>query len=177
MWTVKALIRQGGCPGWSESSLGAEEILLVLSCGGSIFSSHWTILTDFFLQAVRQYLNYRRLFEHVMRKPSLGFPTRKDTNGGCSAWKASSSLEVLDIAKTGIILLREQTIKMLIRCAGWSASLLSAHGKNRLSYNQYTYLHVSPFFLSEFSLLLYLSLWNICIYCNNRWLLKFIVFW
>ena len=28
---------QGGCPGWSESSLGAQIILMVLSCRGSIF--------------------------------------------------------------------------------------------------------------------------------------------
>ena len=31
----KNQIRLGGCPGWSESSLGAHVILLVLSCGGS----------------------------------------------------------------------------------------------------------------------------------------------
>ena len=35
MRTAKTLIRLGGCPGWSESSLGAHVILLVLSCGGS----------------------------------------------------------------------------------------------------------------------------------------------
>ena len=33
--TAKTLIRLGGCPGWSESSLGAKVILLVLSCDGS----------------------------------------------------------------------------------------------------------------------------------------------
>ena len=31
----RGLIRLGGCPGWSESSLGAQVILLVLSCAGS----------------------------------------------------------------------------------------------------------------------------------------------
>ena len=35
MRIAKALIRLGGCPGWSESSLGAYAILLVLSRGGS----------------------------------------------------------------------------------------------------------------------------------------------
>ena len=35
MRTAKTLIRLGGCPGWSESSLGAHAILLVLSSGGS----------------------------------------------------------------------------------------------------------------------------------------------
>ena len=33
--TAKTLIRLGGCPGWSESLLGAQLILLVLSCSGS----------------------------------------------------------------------------------------------------------------------------------------------
>ena len=35
MRTAKTLIRLGGCPDWSESSLGAHAILLVLSWGGS----------------------------------------------------------------------------------------------------------------------------------------------
>ena len=35
MRTAKTLIRLGGCPGWSESSLGTHVILLVLSWGGS----------------------------------------------------------------------------------------------------------------------------------------------
>ena len=38
MRTVKALIRLGGCPGWSESSLWAQVILFVLSCTGSNMS-------------------------------------------------------------------------------------------------------------------------------------------
>ena len=33
--TAKSLIRLGGCPGWSESSLGTQVILLVLSWSGS----------------------------------------------------------------------------------------------------------------------------------------------
>ena len=33
--TAKTLIRLGGCPGWSESSLGTKVILLGLSWGGS----------------------------------------------------------------------------------------------------------------------------------------------
>ena len=36
MRTVKTLIRLGICPGWSESSLGAHAILLVLSWGRSV---------------------------------------------------------------------------------------------------------------------------------------------
>ena len=35
MRTAKTLIRLGGCPGWSESLLGAQVITLVLSCSGS----------------------------------------------------------------------------------------------------------------------------------------------
>ena len=36
MRTAKTLVRLGGCPGWTESSLGAHAILLVLSWHGSI---------------------------------------------------------------------------------------------------------------------------------------------
>ena len=36
--SAKTLIRLGGCPGWSESSLGAHAILLVFSRCGSIIS-------------------------------------------------------------------------------------------------------------------------------------------
>ena len=41
MRTAKTLIRLGRCPGCSESSLGAQVILLVLSCGGSFQPSYW----------------------------------------------------------------------------------------------------------------------------------------
>ena len=43
MRTAKTLIRLGGCPGWSESSLGAHTILLVLSRCGSV---HFCCSTD-----------------------------------------------------------------------------------------------------------------------------------
>ena len=38
MWTVKTLIRPGGCPGWSEASLGTHAILL-LSWGSYVLNS------------------------------------------------------------------------------------------------------------------------------------------
>ena len=47
MRTAKTLIRLGGCPGWSESSLGAHAILLVLSWGGSYVLSHAQITCRF----------------------------------------------------------------------------------------------------------------------------------
>ena len=40
--TAKTLISLGGCPGWSESSLGAYVILLVLSWDGSMQTSQQT---------------------------------------------------------------------------------------------------------------------------------------
>ena len=40
----ETLIRLGGCLGWSESSLGTQDILLVLSCGVSfIFLFLWNV--------------------------------------------------------------------------------------------------------------------------------------
>ena len=49
--TANTLIRLGGCPSWSESSLGAQIILLVLSWGGSFIcvfgqSNHETAKSD-----------------------------------------------------------------------------------------------------------------------------------
>ena len=38
MQTAKTLIRLWGCPGWSDSSLGAHAILYVLSCASSNMS-------------------------------------------------------------------------------------------------------------------------------------------
>ena len=50
MQTAKTLIRLGGCPGWSESSLGAHAILLVLSWGGSNSEARgWHVWTEFFI--------------------------------------------------------------------------------------------------------------------------------
>ena len=48
--TAKTLIRLGGCPGWSESSLGTKIILLVLSWGGpkSTYAEHIHFITFFF---------------------------------------------------------------------------------------------------------------------------------
>ena len=45
--TAKTLIRLGGCPGWSVSSLGAHAILLVLSWGGSNVSLNTAKLLPF----------------------------------------------------------------------------------------------------------------------------------
>ena len=44
MRTAETLIRLGGCPGWSESSLGAHATLLVLSCRGSLRRFYHRIL-------------------------------------------------------------------------------------------------------------------------------------
>ena len=47
MRTEKTLIRRGGCPAWFEPPLGAQVILLVLSCCGSFsyFGIHWPSLS------------------------------------------------------------------------------------------------------------------------------------
>ena len=63
MQTAKTAIRLGGCPGWSESSVGTNVILLVLSWGGSnwekenlIFSSHNFLLKLLLSKLVRCHL-------------------------------------------------------------------------------------------------------------------------
>ena len=66
------------------------------------------------------------VFDQVRLKPA------------CSASETSLGPEILDLASKGIILSRQRTPKVLIRlcgCAGWSAPLLLAYGKNRFSHN------------------------------------------
>ena len=51
MRTAKTQSRLGGCPSWSESSLGAHVILLVLSCAGYnviIYGSIFGIMDTFY---------------------------------------------------------------------------------------------------------------------------------
>ena len=86
-------------PGWSESSLGAQVILLVLSCGGQYTS-------------------------HVTRKPVFRVCDQLRLKPACSATEISLGLEISTIASRGIILSRQQTTKALIKlcgCACWSS--------------------------------------------------------
>ena len=56
-----------------------------------------------------------------MRKPVFGISDQVRHKVACSASETSSSLEILEIASTGIILSKEPTTKVLIRlrrCAG-----------------------------------------------------------
>ena len=41
MWTMKTLIRLRRCPGWSEFSMAAQSICLVLSCAGSFLDNNY----------------------------------------------------------------------------------------------------------------------------------------
>ena len=54
----KRLIRLGGCPGWSESSLGTHAIFLVLSCSNSFFLKKKVLITErIFLPCIFQLLD------------------------------------------------------------------------------------------------------------------------
>ena len=73
-----------------------------------------------------------------MRNAAFGFCDQLILKPVCSATEATSSLEILDIARRGIILSRQRTTKALIRlrgCAGSSAPLLVAYGMNRVSHD------------------------------------------
>ena len=75
---------------------------------------------------------------HSMRKSVLGVCDQVSLKPACSATETSGSLEISDLASTGIVLSRKWTAKALIRmrrCAGWSVSLLFAHGINRFSHD------------------------------------------
>ena len=68
--TAKTLIILGWCPGWSESSLGAQVILLDFSCIGSYMS-------------------------HVTTKPAFGVCDQLRLKPACSVTETTLGLEIL----------------------------------------------------------------------------------
>ena len=102
---AKTLIRLGGCPGWSESLLGAHSL-----CWFCHEAAH---------------------MRHITRKSVFVVCDQLRHKPACSADETSQSLETSAIASRGIILSTQLTTKALIRlhrCAGWSAPLLFAYG-------------------------------------------------
>ena len=89
MRTAKTLVRLGGCSGWSESSLGAHAILLVLSRGGSIIvpqfvdSLFWEYLeTEKIIRIVHKCevrIEKSRAFVKMIPKDGFFFPHRTST--------------------------------------------------------------------------------------------------
>ena len=66
LWSdwAKTLIRLGGCPGWSEFSLGAQTILLVLSLGGWYYICSGRTLTIHEWQVLYIHVFQRHAFKH-----------------------------------------------------------------------------------------------------------------
>ena len=80
------------CQGWFESSLGAQVILLVLSCGGSYMS-------------------------HVRTKPAFGVCDQLRHKPACSATETGLGLEISAIASRSIVLSRQKQQKRWSYCA------------------------------------------------------------
>ena len=113
--------------GWSESSLGAHAILLVLPWGGLNAKLRCaTMHTPTFEEDLSfMFYNWASSRENL----SSGFAIRVDSNRPAQLQELIS-----DIETRGIILSMKRTTKVLIRlrrCAGWSAPLLFAYGLNR----------------------------------------------
>ena len=119
--TAKTLIRLGWCPGWSDSSLGAQVILLVLSCSGSYMS-------------------------HVTTKPVFRVGDELRLKPACSARKTSFGLEISAFASRGIVLSRQRTTKAVVILCGWAcypvfeistSPTLASHGLVGLAHSHF----------------------------------------
>ena len=77
----KTLIRLGGCPGWTESSLGAHIILLVLSWGGS-YTSEYQPEHLIGPSVFKFYINSKMFYQFIRWNSSyfLFYPADKDLN-------------------------------------------------------------------------------------------------
>ena len=107
MRTAKTLNRLGGCPGWSESSLDAEVILLVLSCVGSFtFSSPFytisytntrsldKIVTCIIWTASSEFVTYRLCEQRRFRRACASAQSRQNLR--CSLIQAVNQEEPSD---------------------------------------------------------------------------------
>ena len=98
MRTAKTLIRLGGCPGWSESSLDAQFILLLLLCGGSNQHKRKARRTALFKMTIaleRSIINYWVKFLHGLEPVWHARFTRLYVNSVVahirSAWRTSNT--------------------------------------------------------------------------------------
>ena len=90
------------------------------------------------------------LTEPRHEKPVFGVFDLVTHKPACAVTEASYKLEISDIETRDIILSRQRTTKALIRlrgCAGWSAPLLFAYGKNRFSHDVFQLFEVILFVL------------------------------
>ena len=103
MRTAKPLISLGGCPGWSESSLGTHAILLVLSWRGS-FECEIHLLSSgmWWLQSTLQFeLFPSHYLSHLMTKPTKWHvrPAKTEISLGIRPVWSESSLCAQWVAK------------------------------------------------------------------------------
>ena len=110
---VKTLIRLSGCQGWSESSLGAHVILLVLLCGGSNVLSHEKM----------------GLKHHTVCDPSNTHvqPLNRANSWHCS-WSEASSIVWVNSKGSG----ETAQAYLSLHFFTWTLSHLSAHVVNLL---------------------------------------------
>ena len=83
-------------------------------------------------------VEYTCTYEPRHKKPLFGVCDQVRLKPACSATETSQGVEILDIASIDIILSKQQTTRVLFRlrrCAGWSAPLLFAYGKNRFPHD------------------------------------------
>ena len=66
----RRLIRLGGCPGWSEYSLGAQVNLLVLSCCGSVIISKFILEQYKYLLRLKSQLDFIQYISHTWENMS-----------------------------------------------------------------------------------------------------------
>ena len=85
--TAKTLVRLGGCPGWSESSLGAHAILLVLSCAGSYRRCRGATITEHGPPITSKgTANKQWLIRNKPKKSTQSPPSSPKSWSQCSTW-------------------------------------------------------------------------------------------
>ena len=143
---AKTLVRLGGCPGWSESSLGAHSLSNCWCCpvtahvtktwGLWLWPWPWNVDLDRLVWADYTWATSRENLSsalkcwpwpvglswlhmsHVTKKTVFGISNQVRLKLACSDSETISSLEILEKTGTGIILSKKRSTKVLIRLRG-----------------------------------------------------------
>ena len=147
MWTVKTLIRLGGCPGWSESAGHTDHfvgfVMLRLICGCESedlpmlkvfwrhFRNKWRTRTDITSRVTAHRTHGGNQWAATWQNQQNDLCTQRRLRSAWASTQSDQSLHCPHEETLGPKLTTERsTANTLIRlggCPGWSEPLLGAH--------------------------------------------------
>ena len=129
MRTAKTLIRLGGCPGWSESSLGAQSLCWFCHVAAHMVNEHFlSCASSFYYRTVKTMPKAQHKVEIIVLTTFLSHPRKLYASGTQWGWRTNEILiistyrknhKISDTRKFAVITLKvEQDGNVSKRCRG-----------------------------------------------------------